>query len=330
MKKALDLFVFYLAVLIIGVLSVTFVYIFYYHILNYIALKDIQLFTYNSLHRSLIYVSFCILFVAGPIVCYYRIRHPFGIPQSIAYIILMFITWFILFPATTSLEEKLSPKLNRETEIDGEQSLTPGVFRKVDKNVYYFTQEFESIDNNVPSSSAIIINTNENGKVEYQTVRDIDSLDFKRKAKPYKEIDVKKSFDKNTITLPVDFHNLILKLQNANILSALHGDFYYIIYFLSFILVLSCVYCVTSFFNWKLLNSVLIFFVSMGILCVNSVEVLPVVTNIENYLLETSLFEFLSKHIYELFLSVLNILFSLIFITIGIIKYVLHHHIKKR
>lgn len=321
MKKAIDIILVYFALLIIGILTSTFLYSFYINVLNYIAGNSISMFSNEVLIESLIFSSYCILLFICPIISYYRIRRPAGILQMIGFILIVLITWGVLFPGVCHVENYVNENLNNEIE---ENHLSKGYFRKIDKKVYYFTKDFESENNNVAISSAVIIDTNENGSVEFKTVRDIGSMEFNKKALPYREVLVKQNFDNFRITLPIDFRNLINKLKNV-----LSLELRYILYFISFVLAICSIYALTNFFNWKLINAVLIFFITVSLISANSVDSSSLFFVIKDSLMKTRPFLFLSQYIYESFLFAFNILCSLIFLALGIVKFALHNHAKK-
>lgn len=321
MKKALELLLVYLITLVVGIVATTLLYSFYLNVLNYIAGNKVTFFSSQDLFQSLIFSAFCVVIIICPLVSYYRIRRPSGIAQTIGYVIVVLITWFLLFPGVCHFSKYVDRNITIESE---ETHLSKGYFRKVDKKVYYFTKDFESENHNVATSQAVVIDTNANGKVEYKLVRDLSSMDFNKKALPFKEILLKQNFDNSRITLPIDFGVLIQRLSKA-----LQLDFYYIWYFLSFILVIVSLYALTNFFNWKLLNTVLIFFVTVSFIAANSSDNLPVFGYLSKILSGTAPFKFLSQYIYESFLFVFNTFFALVFITVGIVKFAIHNHSKK-
>jgi len=321
MKKALDLLLVYVLILLIGIVSTTFLYSFYINILNYVAGNKVTFFTNEDLIKSLIYSTYCILLFICPVISYYRIRRPSGVPQTLGFIFIALLTWVVFIPGASHIEKKLGKVYQDSGE---EVHLSQGYFRKVDKKVYYFTKEFESENHNVAKTNAIIIDTNEHGQVDYKTVRDIGSMDFNKRALPFKEILVKQNFDNSRITLPINFNNLFAKLKKCISL-----EWYYIWYFLSFALVICSVYALTNFFSWKLLNSVLIFFITVAVISANSVDENSWFVIVNNALSGTKPFEFLSQYIYEEFLFTFNILCSLVFLTFGIVKFAIHNHVKK-
>lgn len=323
MKKAIDLLVIYLSFLIIGIIVSTFCYSAYVNILDLIIGNRITVFDKTYLIKSMMYVSYCVLFAACPVVSYYRIRRPGGIPQFIAYFLIVFITWCILFPLFCNVEKHISNKIHNNVKIESNY-LTQDYFRKVGNKVYYFTKEFESENNNVATSTAIVIDTSTNGNVDYKTVRDIDSMDFNKEARPFNDILVKQNFTNSRITFPMNLSYLIEKLSNV-----MQFKLYYVLYFLSFVIVLSSVYALTNILNWKLLNSCLLIFVTISIICLNSNEYLPIISNFKIIMQKTKFFTFLSKYVYESFLFVINVFFSFVFCVFGFIKFIYHCKVKK-
>lgn len=321
MKKALDIILIYLLVLIVGILGITFLYTFYNNMLNFVAGSDSKLLNNEIIIKSFVYVAQGLLLVICPIISYYRIRRPSGVPQTLGYIFIVLLTWGLIFPSVSYLDSYV--KKNYVSSVE-DIHLSKDYFRKIDKKVYYFTKDFESENNNVATSSALVIDTSEYGKIEYKTVRDMGIMEFNKSAKPYKDILVKQNFYSSRITLPVALKNLIEKLSKCYEL-----NLYYLLYLLSFVLVISSVYAMSNFFNWKLLNAVLVFFIAISLVSVNSEADLALFNMVKQFFIETKPFQFLSKYIYESFLFVFNVLCSLVFITLGIIKFVIHRHSNK-
>lgn len=321
MKKALNLILVYFLLLIIGIVSATFLYSFYINIMNYVAGNSMTFFVNEDIIKSLFFSTYCMLLFICPVISYYRIRRPGGLPQLFGFIFVSLLTWCVFFPGVCHVENYINREFRKDTEVT---HLTKGYFRKIDNNVYYFTKEFESENNNVATSSAVIIDVSEHGKVTHKTVRDIPSMDFNRKAAPFKEVLVKQNFDNSRITLPIDFSNLFSKLQNC-----LEFKLCYILYFLSFALVMCSIYAVTNFFNWKLINTIFIFFLTVALVSANSVDSGSLFVIIKKSMMQTRPFVFLSEYIYESFLFAFNILCSLIFLAMGTIKVAVRNHAKK-
>ncbi len=321
MKKTLDIILVYLGCLIAGIIVSSFLYLFYGNLLNYVAGAPAVAFSLGNLIKSSMFVSACILLFICPIVSYYRVRRPAGFSQTLGYMIVVILTWGVFFPGLSHIEKYVSAKYGIESNT---AQLSAGYFRRVDNKIYYFTKDFEPGDYGVPSASALVIDTSENGDVDYTTFRNYKFIDINKNAQPFTEILVKQNFDSSRITLPIDLRNLISKLRNC-----LNFKLYYLLYLISFVLVISSIYALSNFFNWKLLNAVLLFFVTVSIAAANSSADLVIFSSVSTFLSNTRPFVFLSQYIYEAFLFVFNILLSIVFLTLGIVKFAIRKHESK-
>lgn len=317
MRKALNLFLIYFVFLIAGLAAGTVLYSFYLNVLNFIAGREIVLFKLSDVLKSFFFIAYCLVLLICPLVAYYRIRHPGGFAQTIAYCIICIITWCCLLPGIYYLNDYCNEKFALENSYS---SLSSGYFREVDGKIYYFTKEFESENGNVPVTSAVVINTSENGGVEYQTVRDLSNWDFNKKAYPYREILVKDNFDDKTFNLPVDFNILINSAKSCFV------GWKYLFCVLSMALLISSLYALTSYFEWKLLNTVILFFGTFLVLCVNTAYYYPIFDVVKHKIMNNSFFNMLGTYINEPLLFVLNTVFVLVCIILGIVKFVVHKH----
>ena len=326
MKKALKLALIYLIILVTGTVFGTVLYSFYLNLLGFIAGQEITFFTDTELVKSFFYVLLCMYFFVIPVTAYYRIRHPGGFLQLIVFTVLCLLTWGLLFPLTVKLRDFC---YNRFTFIEEESTLSPNYFRHVDKNVYYFTSDFEDKSKfsfGVKEAPVVIISTEEDGKVEYTNIKNYDNFELIRKSLPFREIQLKKIFDAEKNPIPVDFKVLI-----ENTSKSYFGGFNLkrILTLLSFILVLSSVYGITAFFDWRLLNTTILFVVSASILSFNSIYFQPAYIDLKIRLTSNGFFTFLGKIASEPLLFLVNCIFALLFISLGVIKFAVRKHAAK-
>lgn len=320
MKKALNLILIYFIFLFSGIIAGTVIYSFYLNVLNYIAGREIILFRFADLLKSFFFIAYCMTFLICPIVSYYRIRHPGGFAQTIAYFLICIITWCGVFPGVYLLNNYCDTKF---PIVESHESLSEGYFREVDGKVYYFTKDFESENGNVPVSSVVTINTSEAGGVEYSTIRDLPSWDFNKKAAPYREIQVKENFTDKSFRLPIDFMVLIENAKKS------FSGLRYLLCFASLVLLICSLYGITSFFDWKLLNTVFLFFSAFIVLCVNTAYYFTGFEKVISKITNNSFFNMLGKNIDEPLLFVINLFVMLVFIVLGIVKFGVHKHREK-
>ena len=322
MKKALKLALIYLIVLITGTILGTILYSFYLNLLGFVAGRDIVFFKDEELFKSFFYVLFCMQLFIIPLISYYRIRRPGGVLQLVVYIILCSITWALLMPASIKLREYCNRKFTFEKNTE---TLSPNYFRKVGNDVYYFTRDFSvSVQGRAPEAPAIIIDTAEDGEVEYRTVADYPSLDLNRKAAPFREIQLKNIFGEDESPVPINF-----RLLYSMISGAYFGGFVHLLTLISFVLLLCSVYGITDFFEWRLLNAVILFITTALILCLNSLYFSPLFDALKANLMSKGFFRGFGRIVSEPILFIINCVFALLFITTGIVKWAIKKHAKK-
>ena len=322
MKKALKLALIYLIILIIGTVLGTILYSFYLNLLGFVSGRDITFFADDELFKSLFYVIPCMLIFIIPVISYYRIRHPGGVLQLIVYIILCALTWVVLMPASFKLRDFCNRKFSFTTHTE---SLSPNYFRKVDDDVYFFTKEFESTSaGRAAEATAIIIDTSEYGSVEFRNVGDYPNLDINRKALPFREIQLKNIFGDGENPVYINFPILISMISGAY-----WGGFSHILTLLSFVLLLCSLYGVTNFFDWRLLNAIMIFIITAFILCFNSIYFMPLFEPVKNRVMNMRFFIAFGRVVSEPLLFMSNCIFAIIFIVTGTVRFAVRSHAKK-
>lgn len=324
MKKALKLILIYFIFLILCLFAGTVLYSFYLDVLNFIAGHEIVLFDKSIIIKAFFTIAYSLTFIICPIVSYYRIRHSAGIAQTIGYFVICIITWGIYLPGIYYLNNFCNQNFQIE---ETSASLSEGYFRKVDSKVYYFTDEFKKDDKAFGETTSTTINLSNNGTIAFEKVYDYPTSEFNRKAAPFKDILIKDTFTSSLIKIPVDF-NVFIKIINKCFSNGLNWK--YIILLLSAACLICSLYGVTNVFEWRLLNSVLLFFGTTLILIVNSSYYNPVFSSIINKLTDNGFFYTIGTFVEEPLLFVINVLFMLVAITIGIIKFCVHKHSLKQ
>ena len=321
MKKAINLLFTYLLFLLAGLIIGTFLYSFYINLQDFVAGREISFFSDGELYKSVFHIAYCMVFLICPLIAYYRIRHPGGIPQTIAYIILCLITWFALFPGIYKLNQFCDKYFLKESQ---KTYLSEGYFRQIGNKVYYFTNEFSPDENGDVSASAVVIDISDLGKVYFDTIVDDGNLELLNAASPYKEILVKETFSESLMSLPLDMNLLVAKQKEA-----FDTGFLSYLGFLTIALVICAMYGLTTFFEWKLINVSILTFGELFILVVNSIYYMPVLIDFKLRLISNVLIQKLGHVINDPLIFVINLLFTFIFVVIGVIKFVLHVHGKK-
>mgnify|MGYP003571300649 CR=1 FL=1 len=324
MKKALNLIIIYFVFLILGIAFGTLLHTMYSNILNYVAGRDLQLFSVESLIESFVHISFCMLFLICPAVSFYRIRHPAGVSQGIAFIIMSFLTWAILIPANHNFCNYLTD--NFLTSAPQKTYLSKDYFRHVDNEVYYFTDDFTYSEKGGMEADAVVISiSRERSYVDYRPVRDTPSLKVNSAAAPFREVLVSQSFLNDTKSLFVNFEELVKKARRT-----IDAGFIRYIFYLSFGLALCSIYALTDLFDWKLLNSVLLFFLSAFVLGCNSGLLSPWLSSIEAGIDSNVVYSFLAHWTEEPLVFVGNCLLALLLLVLWIVTSIVKNHKRKK
>lgn len=319
MKKALKLALVYLITLIIGTVIGTILYSLYLNLLGFIAGREIVFFDEREIFQSLFYVLFCMLIFIIPVISYYRIRHPGGILQFLVYIFLCLLTWALLMPLSFKFRDFCFKKISIDVK---EQSLSPNYFRQVDDDVYFFTREFKrQSQGRAAEAPVIIIDTSDDGIVEYKTFADYSNQDINRKALPFREIQLKRIFGENESPIPFNFKTLLSMIEGGY---SLHIST--LLTLISFVLLLCSLYGVTGFFDWRLLNAIMLFIITALVITLNSVYFNAQFDALKGRVNSFGLFRALGGFVSEPLLFITNIFFALLFIITGTIKFAVAKH----
>lgn len=322
MKKALKLAFVYFVNLILGTIIGTVLYSLYLNLLGFVVGRENNLFNDAEIFQALFYVIFCMLIFILPIVAYYKIRHPGSVLQLVIYIVLCALTWALLMPCSFKLRDFCVRKFSHEVKTE---SLSPNYFRQVDDDVYFITREFKVQEKGrAAEAPVIIIDTSENGIVEYKTIGDYPSQDINKKALPFREIQLRKMFGEEGSPIPFNFKVLLSMIEGGYSWSLTH-----FLTLLSFILLLCSVYGVTNLFDWKLLNAIMLFVITAAIITLNSVYFNSQFDAIKNRMNNLGMFKALRGITTEPLLFITNVLFALIFTTTGTIKFAVRKHSQK-
>ena len=322
MKKALKLALIYLINLIAGTVIGTILYSLYLNLLGFVAGREINLFNDAELFQSLFYIIFCMLILILPLISYYRIRHPAGILQFIVYLILCALTWALIMPASFKLRDFCFRKFGQEVK---REALSPNYFRQIDDDVYFFTREFRvQQTGRAAEAPVIIIDTSENGIVEFKTMADNPNQDINKKALPFREIQVKKIFGEEESPVPFSFRNLISMIEGGYTWHLTH-----LLTLISFVILLCSLYGVTNLFDWRLLNTIMLFILTAVIIILNSVYFNHQFDALKARINNLGMFKAMSEIVSEPLLFITNLFFALVFITTGTIKFAVRKHSKK-
>lgn len=321
MKKALKLLLMYFVLLFSIIILGTLIYAIHLNIQNFIVGTENRLFNNMDLLRSVFFVSFCALLLICPFVSYYRGRHTGGISQTIVYIVLVLVTWGVFFPGLTLLSKFYE---TRHKAYVVEAPLSGGYFRSTGNNVYYFTRDFYSNPITFDDTTTVIINTENNGSVSVEKIKDTPDFELYAAAEPYKDILIRNTFQKEGVPYSVNFSAII---DYARYNFSRGWTFY--LGFCSLGLLLASVYALTGLFKWRLINSCFIVVATIISFTFNSLYLDGVMGKLVGKVEQIGFIAFLSKIFSDPFLVLVNVIFSLAFIITGIITMSVRNHHKK-
>ncbi len=293
-------------------------YTLYMDVVGFIAGQKLNFLDLDQVLKAVFVVSYCVCFLMCPFMNYYRIRHPYGVPQLIAFIILTLFTWGGLYPGLHFLEEKVYEIRPSSTQIS---HLSGGYFRKSGDKVYYFTRDFYSNPITEDDTNTIIIDTSDDGDVTFEKIKDDPDFELYSVAKPYNEIQAKESFSTNYYDIGLNFRLLFDKgLECYNL------GWTYFLGYVSIALVLASLYAFTSMFSWKLINTTVVFMTSILILCVNTFFYSPVQTKFMGKVNSNEIVNWLNRFFDSSAIVILNVITAIIFIVIGVVRFVIKNH----
>lgn len=313
MKKAFRMILMYFVFILIGFLIGEFFYALYEDVTRFVSGTEFVLFNGESLVRISFFVLECVLILICPIMIFYRIRHTGGVLQLVAFIILGVLTWGAFMPLTIQLEDVYSRRHPLSLE---KPDLTSGYFRKAGKNVYFFTND----------SKTVKIDLSQEGIVEVVDQTDSEVSDLYSEATPYRDVLIHDAFeDGSSLKSFVNFDLLVFRCKRA-----FHQGFLSYLCFISIGFVLCSIFAFSNFFDWKLINSCALMFLTSVVLFVNGAYFLPGFSKLIDQISNFSFFRMLSQYMDAPFLCLLNVIFGLIFIVVGIIRFGTRRHAANR
>ena len=308
MKKAFKLVLKYFLVLLIGTaIGMVFYYV-YLEMQASVAGMPFSFFQKEDLLRSLLYVLGCVLLFICPAMVYIRISNKGGAGNFIAFILLSAITWAICIPALIHFEDKYVYQSKDSSKI-----LTGGYFRECEGKVYYFTSNYNQ--NPYSSTTTVVIDTSDDGTVEIENIAPSRDFILFRDSAPYSDVLIKNTFGETTRNPIISFALIFEHARNA-----FSRKWTFWLGFLSLGLLISSLYGAAELFRWRLLNTGFLMTATFAILAVNTCYYHPVITSLRRqYINNRRFFIFLSRYIDDPLLVMVNVIFSLVFIIMGIV-----------
>ena len=310
MKKAFGLVLTYFLFLIIGTAIGMFFYYVYLNIQSSVAGLPFEFFKKEDLLRVLFYVLGCFLLFACPAMVYVRISNKGGILHFIFFIILSCLTWGVFFFFFGHFEKKVSYDTKDSSKI-----LTQGYFRQNGDKIYYFTNDYNK--NPYLDTTAIVIDTTPEGGVDVEQIKPSRDFILFRDSAPYSDILIKKTFGQSDSQPIISFAMIMERAMNS-----FEKGWTFFLAFLSLGLLLASLYGTADLFRWRLLHTGFLMIMTFCVLAAHTLYYHPVFTSFRRqYINGKGFFIFLAKYMNEPLLVLVNVVLSLIFIIIGIVRF---------
>ena len=310
MKKALRLVLTYFLFLVLGTAVGMFFYYVYLHLQASVAGQQAAFLKREDLLRVLFYVLGCLLLFVCPAMVYVRISNKGGIAHFITFIILSAVTWAVLIPLLGHFESKVLYNTKDSSKV-----LSGGYFREIDDKIYYFTDDYNK--NPYIDTTTIVIDTSAEGTVEIEKTKPSRDFILFRDSAPYSDVLLKRAFGESDKQSLISFSLIIQHAQTA-----FSKGWTFWLGFLSLGLLFASLYGAADLFRWRLLNSGFLMLMTFGILAANTLYYHPVVTSFRRqYINNKTFFIFLGKYMDDPLLVLVNVVLSLVFIIIGIVRF---------
>lgn len=305
------------AFLIAGVLIGTFFYALYLHSLGLVAGQSSAIFTRHSLFTSFFVAAEAMTFITGFCLISYRITEKGGVLQIIAFVLTQLLCWGILFPGVWFLEKDYRETHRAEIRMEKENStLSKGYFRQAGSNVYYFMDDMEqSYKTDEKGLTAIKIDTEEEGLAEIIEIKYPGKTDVVTEAAPYKDILIKNTFYKTNI------FNFIVELVEIGKRNCLRGWTYWL-GFASLGFALASIIALSSISNWKVISFSVTGVLYFGVLFFNCIFWSPLLFKFRTMdFMHSGIFNIPSAYTSSPFLILVNLVFGLVVISVGLIHF---------
>lgn len=316
MSKPIILILDYIAYTLLGLLCGLFFFSQYFNAISLVAGKN-TIFSAEILVYGVFSLLPVIFITISMFIAFYKVRHLSSpVSSCITYSVLSAFTWFIMYPATLMVQEKVLPMVTPIEQLERKQELSGGYFRKINGTVYYFIHDTEN-----DSADVVCLYDSKapNDFAKAGTISVSTNSEFADFSGDFHDPIIKESMEKipYNVSKIFDFYkSKAERTWDTGIVAWL--------FFCSFGLALSSLYSLIRVSSWKLLNSFWILIMSCFIIWFNFFYYQPVFsiirTAINRFLFDPSKSNFFMENEIELPLFAVNMLLSTIMILIGIFR----------
>lgn len=259
MKQILKMIVAFFLICIIGTFCGAFLFILYVQCTGYVAGTVITPFQMRLFIAGFLMALPATLMVSPLFLTLYAIRHSIKLSGSIAFFVIQFIVWSLLFPLAST------PLINQNSSFFCKNMASVGYFRKYGNNLYYYTKISPSESRNYEVAKGLKIKLSEFSVTQVKKPEILNNEALRKTTSDFSDTLAEEILIPPAMIKHVQMLFSIPEYISKNIYSW-HGYFSV----LSMGLALIMIYVLKEISTWKLLNTILTIVTSIGILCVNS------------------------------------------------------------
>lgn len=320
MRKIISLILDYFCTLLVGFAVGMFIFVQYSDSVSLVAGE--RFFISKEMIVSGFFSVLPIIFLLLPLaLILYKIRHKSNpVSSFITFILLSLANWFAFFPITLKIQTQFEKNLFEKNYVAKQNDLTKGYFRQAGGKLYYFNNNSES------DSADVLMIEDTSEPATFASEKNIDiskNSEFAKAANPFRD-----SLTKETMTnIPYPIINVFssIKLQAMR---AWNYGFFSWICFCSLGFALCSLYSLIRFSSWRMINALGALVLSGIVIWFNDFYFSAANNSVRNFFqslfYEGGHFNFFIEKGIEFPLFLINMLFWLIFTTIGIIIAILH------
>lgn len=322
MKKSLKLITKYILYLVIGSLLGTIFYYIYSSIQRFVPGGYGQKIFIGDFLRTYFKVLAYLVFIIPTVLICHKLKRPGTVLQCITFILISALSWMLILPFSYKGYKNISKTYSEEQFYN---PLSKGEFRQSDNKVYYFASDYNSDAMWPTEVASVVIDTNEEGGVTVEKILEKKDFELITAANPYRDILIKDFFtSKSQVYLNLD--SILKRMDDAS-----NQGFTFLLGFMTLGFVLCSIYGLANISSWRLINSSVVIFTTVAVLCFNNLYYTPA----GEFLRESSIasiysIQYLENFVNDPILCLINLIFGFIFIIVGILRFIFSSRAAKK
>ena len=328
MKKALEMIINFVAILIAGLIVGSFVYIQYLICINMIAGHQLEI-SKKIIFYALLESSTVVFLLMIPCLIIYKIRHLTNpVATAITFSILCALVWLVFLPCSQIIKQKAFPDF--KIEFSDKSALSNGYFRNINDRYYYFMND-EDTDSETADTLLLYDAANPGKLGQLETVSTKPISELAKTAEPYKDPLIKQNM--SDIPLPV-LH--LVNIYAKSVSRSWTNGFISWLCFCSIGFLMASVYSLVQISPWRIVNFTYIVTIQLGAVLLNTVYYTNKFFNARLFLnklvfgADFSRFQYFQTRLIQLPLVIINLLLGIIIIVTGIIITAVKHNKYRR